>query len=366
VVTLRDAGEFGLIERLKRVLEPSSVLALGIGDDAAIWYQDAATLVATTDMLVEAIHFDLAFISWHDLGWKALAVNLSDVAAMGASPVLALVSLGLRATAAVADVETLYKGMQSLALEAHCAIAGGDTVSVRDSTVLNVAVLGSIPAARSGSSLRRDRGRPGDAIAVTGTLGASAAGFHVLQLGLQRSPTPSNPSSPAPADQADRADLAALAEAHVHPVPRLAAGQALRHAGVRCAMDVSDGLLADLAKLCVASGCGADVHADLLPIHPALLRSFPDRALAWAAGGGEDYELLCAAPPGIIARASRAVNHLDARSSSPHAPTTAPAEALSLTEIGHLTAEPGVRLLDSNGEPVEVQIAGWDHFDAHE
>src|SRR5438094_3046120 len=152
VTRLRDAGEFGLIERLAATLGsgperpqglpgPSGLL-IGIGDDAAAWTQEQATLVATTDMLVESVHFDLALTGWYDLGWKSLAVNLSDVAAMGALPSFALVSLALRQDVSVGEVEALYEGMRALAAQCGCAVAGGDTVAAPRDQAINVAVLG--------------------------------------------------------------------------------------------------------------------------------------------------------------------------------------------------------------------------------
>jgi len=289
-------------------------------------------MVATTDMLVEGIHFDLALTGWHDLGWKALAVNLSDIAAMGAVPLLAFVSLGLRPETCVEAAIDLYAGMRVLADESGCVVAGGDTVSVRSEMVLNVTVLGSVPAGESDTLLRRNRGRPGDVLAVTGTLGGSAAGLSALQHGSQ-----SGLASPMAAQ---------FMEVHRRPQPRLAAGVALRRSGVRCAMDISDGLLADLGKLCDASGCGAIVHASSLPLHPALRNVDPEQALAWAAAGGEDYELLFAAPAAVWRTAAIALA----------------AVGVPVTEIGRLTAQRGVQLLDGHHQEMHLAQTGWDHF----
>ncbi|MBI3974612.1 MAG: thiamine-phosphate kinase [Chloroflexi bacterium] len=346
--TLRDTGEFGLIARIRDVLggEPPSgalgaapvanskapmVPIVGIGDDAAVWMQPAVALVASTDMLVERVHFDLTLMSWRDLGWKALAVNLSDLAAMGAPAEWAFVSLGLRGDTATADVLELYAGMRELAGEAGCTIAGGDTTSVPADMVVSVTVLGSVPAAEADTVLRRDAGLPGDRLAVTGVLGAAAAGLYALR-------------HPQSAPEAQRAPLAV---AHRRPRPQLAAGRLIRTAGVRCAMDVSDGLLADLEKLCAASSTGAVVRADLLPLHPAARQAYPDRALAWAAGGGEDYELLFAAPEPVMRRALAAL--ADA--------------GVAATEIGALDDKRGhVEVVDAAGRRVALVQRGWDHF----
>jgi len=332
-------GEFGLIERLAAVLSrgshggPLGLLA-GIGDDAAVWQQERAALVATTDMLVEGVHFDLSLTTWYDLGWKALAVNLSDVAAMGAAPSYAFVSLALRRDVTVWEVEALYEGMRTLAEQAGCAVAGGDTVAVPRDQVINVAVLGHVPYDEAATLLRRDRGRPGDVVAVTGVLGASAAGLYALQ----------HP------DPFRKLEQEILVDDHLRPQPQLEAGQLIRQAGVRCAMDVSDGLLADLGKLCQASGVGARVRAHELPLSPVAVELYPERALGWAAGGGEDYQLLFCAPPDVMAAAAQAVQ----------------ATGLRITAIGQLEAPPGVRLVNESGREVPVASRGWDHFGSHE
>lgn len=330
--TLRSAGEFGLIARLAQVLGGTSKaeLLVGIGDDAAAWKQSEACLVATTDMLIEGIHFDLSYTPWRALGWKSLAVNLSDIAAMGAQPEWAFISIGLKPDTAVADVADLYAGMRDLADRSGCHIVGGDTVSVRSDMVVNVVVLGSVPAVEAETILRRDRGRVGDVVGVTGTLGAAAAGLHVLQ---------TSPPNPSPV----------FTQAHLHPEPRLQAGQLLRKAGVQCAMDLSDGLIADLGKLCERSGCGAEIQADRLPAHPSLTAQFPDHAMEWAAGGGEDYELLFTAPSEVFARAERALR----------------TASVPVTAVGRLTDEGGVRLVDMTGKPVDLTRRGWDHFGVH-
>jgi thiamine-monophosphate kinase len=333
--TIQTAGEFGLLSRLLPILTdgeagPPAPL-VDLGDDAAAWVQPAAVLVASTDALVEGVHFDLDFTGWEDLGWKALAVNLSDLAAMGAAPAWALVTLVLRPTTPIDGVEALYRGLAALARETGCRIVGGDTVSTRHETVVGVTVLGSVPSGLGETLLRRDRGQTGDLLAVTGTLGASAAGLHTLR----------HPGATPPAV------AATLAAAHRRPRPQLAAGTILRQAGVRCAMDVSDGLLADVAKLCAASGVGAIVRAADLPIDPGAREVDPTRALAWAAGGGEDYQLVFAAPAPIMARARLALA----------------GAGLTATEIGELTGPPdAVRLLDPHGQVCSLPSLGWDHF----
>jgi thiamine-monophosphate kinase len=183
-----------------------------------------------------------------------------------------------------------------------------------------------------GTLLRRDAGRAGDVVAVTGVLGASAAGLHALQ----------HPAA------APRRVWQALAKEHVRPQPQLAAGVALRAAGVRCAMDVSDGLVADLGKLCAASGVGARIEIERLPLHPAAVAAFPERAREWAASGGEDYQLLFCAHEPEMGRALAAL-------------TT---QGIQATAIGRLTEERGVLVLDDRGAEVRLASGGWDHFGA--
>lgn len=332
-ITLQRAGEFGTIARIRELLDAGEGPRplIGIGDDAAAWRQEAATLVATTDMLIEGIHFELTTTSWRDLGWKALAVNLSDVAAMGAAPRWCLVSVGLKGSVPLDDVLALYAGMKDLAQREACPIVGGDTVASPHDQVLSVTVVGAVPVDEASTLMRRDAGAVGDLVAVTGTLGGSAAGLFTLQ----------HPEA-APSDCYD-----VLAAAHRRPQPRLAAGRALRLAGVRCAMDVSDGLLADLEKVCAASGVSAVVQAESIPIHPAARRAFPARALEWAASGGEDYELLFAAPEPVMARALAALSAI----------------GCAATAIGALAAGDGrVRLVDGSGAERPLRVRGWDHF----
>jgi thiamine-monophosphate kinase len=330
--TVRDLGEFGLIARVLPLLEGAGPQPLvGAGDDGAAWEQPAAVLVATTDALVQGVHFDLALTSWEDLGWKALAVNLSDLAAMGATPSWALVSLALPPDIEVQGVEALYRGLAQMAEEAGCRVVGGDTVGARQELVLGVTALGSVPAGEGETLLRRDRARAGDRIAVTGTLGGSAAGLYALR----------HPRSATPETRA------ALGAVHRRPQPQIAAGRRLRVAGVRCAMDVSDGLLADVGKLCAASGAGARLSASRLPLHPFLRTAYPERALEWAATGGEDYQLLFTAPPETMARALEDLA----------------GAGIPAAEIGTVTGRPGeVRLLDGAGRDVPLARAGWDHF----
>ena len=338
-LTVAALGEFGLIDRLARIvgsagrdpLRPESEGTIGIGDDAALWEpRPGFREVLTTDALIEGVHFRHSTTSWEDLGWKALAENVSDVAAMGARPTRAFVTLGLRPDTRVADLDELYRGMAELAAAYRFDIAGGDTVS-SPVTMLSITVVGEL----EGEGLRRGAGQPGDLLAVTGTLGGSAGGLALLEAG---------------AAALDNADVAVLMRLHRRPEARVGAGLLLAEAGVRCGMDLSDGLLGDAGKLAYASGLAATLDLLLLPMPSALVRQFgTDRARMMALAGGEDYELLIAAPEDVIDRAASAAFRRDAG---------------EVTVVGRLDAGPPgqVTVLGPGGEPIAPPRSSWDHF----
>ncbi len=330
-----ELGEFGLIDLLAEMVSRAQSksaaayrkLVIGIGDDAAAWKGAPGTLLATTDSLFQDEHFRLSTTPWYELGWKALAVNLSDIAAMGGVPEYALVSLGLPSDTGVDDVKALYQGMLDLAGRFEVAIVGGDTC--RASLVsITVTVLGSA-AGRDGRMLTRSAARPGDKIAVTGTLGAAAAGMQMLEKKLQL----------------DEESSRQLRKAFLQPEPRVAEGQQLVALGVKAGIDISDGLISDLKHVCEASRVGARVEVDRIPIAPVVKARFSDRALALAATGGEDYELLFTASEDVIGRAKAALS-------------------CPVTIIGEVVAEgPGnVALVDAQGGVVELGKSGWEHF----
>jgi thiamine-monophosphate kinase len=323
-------GEFGLIERLLRALPPGGErLAIGIGDDAAAWRSGAAFTLATTDTLVAGVHFLAGRVAWRDVGWKALAVNLSDIAAMGGRPTFALVTLLLPPETPVEQVDEIYAGLGDCARQYGVAIAGGDIVA---SPVLAITVALAGDADGAPDVLRRDAARPGDAIAVTGPLGGSAAGLYALQHDLD----------------AARPEVRDAIARHARPQPRIAEGLAAVRAGVRCGIDVSDGLVQDLGHICEASSCGAELFDVLIdPALAALVASGAvdsGGAFTLAAGGGEDYELLLIAPDAAIARVRE--QHAGVR------------------VIGRIVAEPrGVRVL-RDGVETALPVPGWDHLRA--
>jgi thiamine-monophosphate kinase len=327
---VRDLGEFGLIDRLRRALPPpaDARLLVGIGDDAAVWRTGDRCTVATTDTLVASVHFLPGKAGWRDVGWKALAVNVSDIAAMGATPAFALVTLCLPPDTLVAAVDDLYAGLRECAGTYAVTIAGGDVVSSPVFTI-TVALAGEATLAADGQPqlLLRSRARAGDLVAVTGPLGGSAGGLRVLLEG-------------AAADATSRA----LVERHMRPHPRVDAGRAAVAAGIACGIDVSDGLVQDLGHVCEASGLGAELWLPRVPIDAALAQRYPADAAVVAATGGEDYELLLVGDEPALERT--------------HAAT-----GLHLAVVGRMAeGPPRVAVLDEDMREVTLAATGWDHL----
>jgi thiamine-monophosphate kinase len=339
-LTVSDVGEFGLIARLAEAL-PESVRAdddvlLGIGDDAAVWRPEPGRdVIITTDSLVEGVHFSLDWTDWRNLGHKSLAVNISDIAAMGAEPKLAVVTLGLRGDDPVEELQEFYRGMGALAERHGVAIAGGDIVRSPRELVIHVTAIGQPvtphPLTRSGA-------KPGDVIGVSGTLGASAAGFRLLE-----EPPGSRRRNAAVAD--------ALIDAHVRPEPRVELGRILAEHGATSAMDLSDGLLGDLPKILSASGVSATLEEEDIPVAASVRALFPESYLDLALRGGEDYELLFTAPPAVFAKIASIANE----------------QGMPVTAIGRIetttASEPELWLVDlQSGERQSLTPGAWDHF----
>ena len=330
-----ELGEFGLIALLAEIAgssrdEPAAAwqrLIIGIGDDAAAWQGEANTHLATVDSFIEGVHFPSGIDSWRELGWKSLAVNLSDIAAMGGVPRYALVSLALPGTTEVDSITDLFRGMNELARQSGVAIVGGDT-SRAPVVVINITVIG-VAGSPDKAVLTRAAARPGDRIAVTGYLGASAAGLEMITRNLEF----------------DAETGAALRQAFLQPCPRLNEGRLLVEQGVKTAIDISDGLISDLKHICEASRVSARIEADRVPVLPAVRANFGDKAMALALSGGEDYELLFTAGQNVMARVKEAA-------------------PCPITVIGEITAgEPGeITITDKQGNPFEMDKAGWDHF----
>ncbi|MFC2047955.1 thiamine-phosphate kinase [Chloroflexota bacterium] len=332
-----ELGEFGLIDLLGKMAcaardkekEAWQQLVLGIGDDAAAWYGDTSIQLATVDSLIQDVHFTLDIISWKELGWKAMTANLSDIAAMGGLPKYALVSLALPGHTEVDDVTALYKGMIELAQQFEVTIVGGDT-SNAPLLIINITILGSTRR-QNKHILTRSAAKAGDKVAVTGYLGAAAAGLEMLTKSLQF----------------DSEATTSLKKAFLHPYPRIAEGQILVEQGVRAAIDISDGLISDLSHICQASQTGARIEVDRMPIHPSVKANFSNRALGLALSGGEDYELLFTASAEVINKVKTA--------------TSCP-----ITVIGEIIVDKATKitLVDEKGNPANLSKTGWEHFKA--
>ncbi len=330
-----ELGEFGLIDLLAKMVgstqgkqpSPSQQPILGIGDDAAAWQGDAQIQLATVDSFIQDVHFSLDITPWQELGWKALAVNLSDIAAMGGAPRYALVSLALPGHTEVDGVATLYGGMIELAQQFGVAIVGGDTSSA-PLVAITITIFGSA-SNQNQHILTRSAAEVGDKIAVTGHLGAAAAGWEMLSKQFQF----------------DLQATTRLKQAFLHPHPRIAEGQLLVSQGAKAAIDISDGLISDLNHICQASRVGARIKADCIPIEPAVKNNFGDRALGLALSGGEDYELLFTASAEVIDKVTKAA-------------------PCPITVIGDIVADNKsmTTLVDSKGEPISIPEKGWEHF----
>jgi thiamine-monophosphate kinase len=298
---------------------------IGIGDDAALWQPSRSHRSAiSSDMLVEGVHFTRDMMALEDIGWRAMAANLSDLAAMGARPVLATVALGIPTTIDAEEILELYRGLAACASEFAAAIVGGD-MSRADALTVAITVVGEV---RVSNVKARAGGRAGDVLAVTGPLGAARAGLE-----LSKKPEPIG----------DRLTMEALAALR-HPVPRLREGRFLAASrNVRAMMDISDGLSTDVDRFAIACGCGAKIEC--IPV------AAPARALAqareedpqrFALSGGEEFELLAAIRP-------RAFRYLAGRYKKRF--------GRDLVRIGVLGKGSGVTW---NGAPLER--SGWDHF----
>jgi thiamine-monophosphate kinase len=325
-VRVSDVGEFGLIELLSKTLGQSGAaeLLLGIGDDAAAWRSPESITLATTDTLIEGIHFTPQ-LPWKALGWKALAINLSDIAAMGGIPQYALVALAVPGDREVSEVVQLYEGIAEAASEFGVTIVGGN-VSGAATPSITLTLIGE---ANKDGILTRSAAKPGEKIAVTGHLGASAAGQRMLSEDISFG--------------FETARF--LTRAHSRPQPRVAEGQILASSGVRAAIDISDGLLLDLGHICEASQVGATVQADRLPIHSMTRAAFEEEALNLALAGGEDYELLFTADQQTIEAIQERI-------------------ACPTTIIGEITSggSKEVTVVDEKGYPLSPSQKGWDHF----
>jgi thiamine-monophosphate kinase len=331
----RRASEDELVRAIRRLAARPAMAGVrrSIGDDAAVLEPTPGSLlVATTDLLLEDVHFRRRWAEAADVGWKAIAVNISDIAAMGATPRWALIALACPESVRPDEIEAFYQGALAVCDAHGVVVVGGDTSASAAGWVVNVTLLGEAV-----SPILRSTARPGDVVAVTGSLGRSAAGLAVLE----------RDSAPA---GVPAALLAGVTAAHLRPQPRVAEARWLAGAGgLSAMMDLSDGLATDLTRLAAESAVGAIVHVQRLPVAPgtrAVAEALARDPLAWATGGGEDYELLVVCERGAFDRLRAGL---------------AQVVGTELTAVGETTAGRGVRWLDASGRDVTV-AAGFEHF----
>ena len=333
-MTVRELGEFALLARLQQRLKQADAppVVRGIGDDCAVLRPvEGHDLLVTTDTQEEGVHFQRDWSTPEDIGWRCLAVNVSDIAAMGGVPLGAVVALSLPQTLAVAFVEAMYDGLNALAEAYKCPVIGGNLSKSAERLSVTITVLGS--TLRNGA-LYRGSARVGDGIWVTGDLGGAKAGLEALL----------HPQAVAglPTD--------AVLSRYRRPRPRLREALFLRQHGAHSLIDLSDGLSSDLAHVCEASGVGARLHADHIPISAEtrqVANALGLDALAFALHGGEDFELCLTAPP----------NTAELLEQSFHNQFDCP-----LTRIGTIQAGAGVTLCHPDGSEESLTGGGYDHF----
>ena len=331
---LKEIGEFGFIERISRgcLIRPAMIVR-SIGDDAAAFRTEPDSLMLlTTDLLVERVHFLRHACSGFDLGYKSLAVNLSDIAAMGGTARDAFVSIAIPDDCTLEYLDELYRGIRHLAAKFEVNILGGDTTRSRADLIINIAVTGYVGEREI---MRRDQARPGDIIISTGSLGDSRAGLHLILNDI-------------PAASPEYLDLL---NAHLLPKPYLDEGRFLAASGVvHSAIDVSDGLSSDLAHILRESGVGAKLHAEKLPISTELrifCSDFNFNPIEMALAGGEDYTLLCTVDPAAVEGLADSYRNTF-RS--------------ALIPIGEITASGTIELVAADGTATDLPSSGWDHF----
>lgn len=327
---LKEIGEFGLIDLIKQdcIVDASNVV-VGIGDDAAAVIPTKNMLqLISTDMLMEGIHFDLSFISPFQLGYKSLAVNLSDIAAMGGIPKQVVVSIALPKQIEIEFIIELYRGMKELARQFGVNIVGGDTVSSLQGIAINVTVIGEVTEQKL---QKRSGAKCGDLVAVTGTLGSSAAGLALLQTGGY--------------DACQFSD--SLVNAHLMPLPQVVVANDIANYA-HSMNDISDGLASEAKEIALASGVGMRLYADKIPLSPDLIAAsgaLKTSALSYALYGGEDYQLIFTIAPEQyqLLKQCHLVHHI--------------------TIIGEVTPQNGVvELVQEDQQIVQLESKGYNHF----
>ncbi len=333
-MNLKQIGEFGLIKKLSDgCLVRKNHVIKAIGDDAAAFMQPVGEVVlVTTDMMVERVHFLRNATSGYNLGYKSLAVNLSDIAAMGAGAREAFVSIAIPEDCSIEFIEDIYKGIKQLAARFQVNLLGGDTTGSQKDLVINVVVVGSAPKEEI---LYRSGAKKGDIIFCTGYLGDSRAGCHLILNKIE----------------GDSETFKTLKNAHLIPRPYLREGKFLaRCGGVHAAIDISDGLSSDLGHILEQSRAGAIIYGEKIPVSENLktfCRIFNFEPVRYAVAGGEDYALLFTVAPDhakkIVRKYREAFNE-------------------PLFEIGEITDSNQLELEFPKGKKEIITATGWDHF----
>ncbi|MDX5421765.1 MAG: thiamine-phosphate kinase [Hymenobacteraceae bacterium] len=335
---LSEVGEFGLIKLIKEKFElqqESSVL--GIGDDAAILEPQEKQIVVSTDMLLEGVHFDLTFCPLKHLGYKAIAVNVSDIAAMYAKPTQVTVNIALGARYTVEAVEELYEGIRLACENYKVDLVGGDTTSSRAGLVISVTAIGEVA---KGEAVVRSGAQVNDLICVTGDLGAAYLGLQVLE--REKQAFMANPEM-----QPQLEEKQYIVGRQLRPEARMDVVHDLKERGVKptSMIDVSDGLASELFHICKQSGVGATVYKDNLPADEQMLETaleFNIDPITCIMNGGEDYELLFTVP----------LSDYDKVKNDPN-----------ISIIGKITeASEGINLANKHGQAFPLQAQGWQHF----
>ncbi len=336
-MNITDLGEFGLIDRIKKcVTTPQKFVIIGIGDDTAVLEaEDGNLLLFASDTLVEGVHFKREHIPFCDVGWRAMAANVSDIAAMGGEPVCALVSLCLSKKMDVEDVEALYSGMDRVGSEFGCPIIGGDTTSSPDSAVISISVLGRTNKERL---TLRSGAHIGDTICLTGALGGSKAGLELL--------------SRTANFNLDSADIDYLKERYRRPYPRISEAFAMGDvASIHAAIDISDGLSSEMNHICRESNKGAQIFSDKVPIHSAtrqVAAQDSSTGMEYALSGGEDFELLFTLGESDVQKVK---SSLQERTGTP------------MSVIGNITdPKEGIHIVYGDGKKEKLESSGYRHF----
>jgi len=323
MISASDTGEFGLIDRIAHIMPGSPDVIEGIGDDCAVLRVGDRTLLASTDLFVEDIHFRWSYMTGEEVGWKAATAGISDIAAMGGRPLFLLVSLACPANTDTETLEAIARGIATAAKTHGAAVVGGDTTRHPTGVVIDIVALGE---AVEGRYITRKGAQPGDILVCTGPFGGSAAGLHALENGI---------------------DAPTLIDTHKRPNALIAQGLCLvQQPGVHAMIDVSDGLVQDAGHIATRSNVGIEITSTDVPVHPALTAYCDSNSLnanTLALTGGEEYQLICAVGHDAIKKAKDAYRN----------------------EIG--TDLVSIGLVDDKKEGVWVdddrpQLTGFNHF----